>query len=390
MLPVFMLGGLSVQIGTELDFDARALGAATTIFFAVSAAGSATAGRVVQRAGAYPGIVATATLSAASLVGIAAFASRWSTLVALLVVGGFGNAIAQPAANLLLSAEIPYRRQGLFFGVKQAAVPVSTLLAGFSVPVIGLTIGWRWAFVLVAAGSLALPLLAPRRVRSELRPPPVKARAAVDRLPLVVLGAGAMLAAAAVNSLAVFMVPSAVDAGIAESQAGYLLAIGSALGITARVVVGWRADLRTGGHLVRVYVMMSVGCVGFLLLAAGSPLTVLALATVLAFAAGWGWNGLFTFAIVRAYPGGGRAPPGADRTGHAGGGGGGGDSQARRLSLCGGVGDATEIGIRAGGQPRPHHPGAGLDDERLAGWLGRERRGRLAGQLLEKLVGFGV
>jgi MFS family permease len=308
MLPVFMLGGLSVQIGLELEFDARALGIATTVFFAVSAAGSAIAGRIVQRVGAYPGIVVTAALSAASLLGIAAFASTWGMLVALLVVGGVANASAQPAANLLLAAEIPYERQGLYFGIKQAAVPVTTLLAGVSVPVIGLTIGWRWAFVLVTLGSFVLPILAPRRERLAATMPAKEPTAGsdpattIDRLPLMVLAGGAMLGAAAVNSLAVFIVPSIVDSGMAESQAGYLLAAGSGLGIASRVLVGWRADLRTSGHLVRVSIMLVVGSLGFALLASGSPGPLLVVATVLAFAAGWGWNGLFTFAIVRAYP----------------------------------------------------------------------------------------
>lgn len=303
MLPVFMLGGLSVQIGAELDFGPRGLGVATTAFFAVAALGSAAAGRVVQRLGAYPGVVATAALSGASLLGIAALASGWAMLVSLLVIGGLANAVAQPAANLLLAEEVPHHQQGLFFGVKQAAVPLASLLAGVSVPLMGLTVGWRWAFVLAAAGSMVLPLLAPRWPSTPASERVSRSTPVGQRLPLVILASGAMLAAAAVNSLAVFLVPSAVASGITESHAGYLLAIGSVLGIIARVMVGWRADLRLGGHLERVCMMLAVGAVGFSLLAVGAPLAVLALATVLSFAAGWGWNGLFTFAVVREYPG---------------------------------------------------------------------------------------
>jgi MFS family permease len=308
MLPVFMLGGLSVQLGAELRFGAPALGVATTVFFAVSAAGSAAAGRLVQRRGTYPGMVAVAVLSAVSLIGIAGLATRWATVVAFLVIAGLGNAIAQPAANLLLSERIPPGRQGLFFGVKQAAVPLTTLLAGVSVPLVGLTVGWRWAFVLVAAGSLLLPVVAPRTSSAAPAGAPVAAARTTDpdvpvaRSPLVVLAAGATLAAAAVNALAVFLVPSAVASGISESDAGYLLACGSALGIAARVTVGWRADRRVGGHLLRVCAMLALGAAGFVLLAVGAPLAVLGLATVLAFGAGWGWNGLFTFAVVCEYP----------------------------------------------------------------------------------------
>jgi MFS family permease len=303
MLPVYMVGGLAVQIGGELGFGASQLGIATTVYFAVSALGSTSAGKMVQRVGAYPGIVATALLSGIALLGVALFAISWATLVAWLVVAGCANAIAQPAANLLLAAEIPPDKQGLFFGIKQAAVPVTTLLAGASVPLIGLTIGWRWAFAIVAVGSVVLPFLAPRTprpaaVRTSAPPSPEP----VERIPLAVLAAGAMLGAAAVNALGVFLVSSAVESGFTPSQAGTLLAGGSALGIISRVVTGWLADRRGGGHILRVSAMLAAGSVGFGLLALGTPPAVFLLGTVIAFAAGWGWNGLFTFAVVRNYP----------------------------------------------------------------------------------------
>jgi MFS family permease len=329
-LPVFMLGGLSVQVGAELGFDARALGVATTVFFAVSAIGSTPAGRWVQRAGPYPGLVTTAVLSAAALVGIAGLATSYAVLVAFLVVAGIGNAAAQPAANQLLASEIPTGRQGLFFGIKQAAVPVATLLAGASVPVIGLTIGWRWAFAVVAVGAVSLPLLAapqrgrgPIRARSSGTDEPVLATGGVeplptgqiDRLPLLVLATGATLAAAAVNTLGVFTVTSAVLAGFSPSGAGVVLAGGSALGIAARVVVGWDADRRADKHLLRVAVMLVLGSVGFVLLGVAATPGVFLIGTVLAFASGWGWNGLFTFAVVRNYPNSAAAATGITQTG---------------------------------------------------------------------------
>jgi len=320
MLPVYMLGGLSVQMGAELGFGARELGIATTIYFAVSALGSTPAGRFVQRVGAYPGIVVTAVLSGAALLGIAGLATTWPLLVAMLVVAGVGNAFAQPAANLLLASEVPLRSQGLFFGIKQAAVPITTLLAGVSVPLIGLTIGWRWAFVIVAAGSAVLPALAPRtarrrRPRPLARDTPVASAAPVDRLPLTVLAAGAMLGAASANSIGVFLVASAVDAGFRDSTAGYLLALGSVLGIVTRVVVGALADRREGAHITRVAAMLVIGSIGFVLLAVAEPPVLFLIGTVIAFVAGWGWNGLFTFSVVRNYPGAAASATGLTQTG---------------------------------------------------------------------------
>jgi MFS family permease len=314
MLPVYMIGGLAVQISSEMGFGPRQLGIATTVYFAVSAVGSTPAGHFVQRVGAYPGIVLTAVLSGGALLGIAGLATSWASLVALLVVAGMGNAFAQPSANLLLARGVPIARQGFFFGVKQAAVPITTLLAGISVPLIGLTIGWRWAFVIVTLGSLLLPFISPRPPRETKRraAPP---RGDVDRLPLIVLAAGAMLGAAAANSIGVFLVASAVDAGLAASIAGYLLAVGSALGIITRLTVGALADRREGAHLVRVAIMLAGGCVGFALLAIADPPVLFLLGTSIAFIAGWGWNGLFTFSVVRSYREAAAAATGLTQTG---------------------------------------------------------------------------
>jgi len=41
-------------------------------------------------------------------------------------------------------------------GAKQSSGPYATLLAGPSVPLVALTVGWRWAFVLAAPGAMAL------------------------------------------------------------------------------------------------------------------------------------------------------------------------------------------------------------------------------------------
>src|SRR5829696_7279082 len=58
------------------------------------------------------------------------------------VIAGLANAVSHTAANLSLAREVPASRQGLSFGIKQAAIPVATLLAGLAVPTIAVTLGW--------------------------------------------------------------------------------------------------------------------------------------------------------------------------------------------------------------------------------------------------------
>jgi cyanate permease len=101
-------------------------------------------------------------------------------------------------------------------------------------------------------------------------------------------------------------VASAVDAGIAEGAAGLLAALGSALSLLVRVVLGIRADRRRDYGFASVAVLLVAGAGGFGLLAteAAAPFAVGAL---LAFALGWGWPGLFNLAVVDRH----REAPGA-------------------------------------------------------------------------------
>lgn len=308
VLPGFLTGGLAVQIRGELGFGQGALGFAVAVFFAASALASAVSGRVVERVGSSSGMRLAAAVSAASLLAVSVLAGSWWGLVVCLVLGGAGNAISHPASHLLLAREVPQGRQGLAFGVKQAAIPAATLLAGLAVPLVATTIGWRWAFAGGAALALCVALLVPRGREEGMRSRVKAARAGdVPLAPLVLLALGIGLGSAAANPLGAFVVESAVAAGIEVGAAGLLLALGSAVGIGVRVVFGHLADKLESGRLRLVAGMLGVGTVGFVLLASG-VVPLLVIGVVLAFAAGWGWPGLFNFAVVKSNP---RAPAAA-------------------------------------------------------------------------------
>lgn len=299
-LPVFLLGGLAVLVRADLGFDEVQLGLAASAFFTLAAVSAVPAGRIAARTGAWAATVLAAVLSSAVLLAMA-LAPSYLVLLVALAFGGVANALAQIGTNGALAAVVPAPRQGLAFGVKQAAVPAATLLAGFALPVVGLTLGWRAGFGGAALLALTYLLLAPRAPRRDgQRPAGGRAGdAAVGAL--AVVAAAACLAAAAVNGLAAFLVESAVSAGFSPSQAGLLLGGGSALGVTARILVGWLADRRDSGHLAVVAAMMASGSLGMALLATSSAFGFVA-GTALVFALGWSWPGLLTFAVVRLNP----------------------------------------------------------------------------------------
>ena len=319
VLPAFLTGGLAVQGRGELGFGAAALGLAVAAFFAFSALASAVMGRVVERIGPYPGMRLAAVGSAASLLGVAFLARSWTGLVVCLVLGGLANAVSHPATHLSLAREVPAGRQGLSFGIKQSAIPAATLLAGLAVPAIALTFGWRWAFAGGAALALAVAFLVPAGAPKSAVRRPERAREKDGRTaPLFLLALGIGLGSTAATPLGTFLVESSVVAGMRVETAGLLLATGSAVNIVVRVAFGHLADGMSGGRLLLVAAMLAAGVAGFGMLATGEVALILP-GALLAFAAGWGWPGLFNFAVVKTNPGAPAAATGITQTGASGG-----------------------------------------------------------------------
>ena len=296
-LPAFLLGGVAVQVRRELGFDVAALGAAISIFFAVAALASPPLGRLGDRLGGRKAMRAGALMAATALTSIALFARSWPSLMACMVLGGLGNGMAQPAVNLFLARRIEADRQGFVFGIKQAAIPAAIALSGLSVPLIALTLGWRYTFGLAAVAAVCIALAVPREALAQDRWVDPGPEEGLSVRTLVFLGAAGALAAMSGNALGAFHTASSVDGGLGEGAAGLLLAAGSAASLATRVAAGWLADRHGWDGFRQVAILLVAGAGGFALLAAGTPVT-LVIGTMLAFAAGWGWPGLFNFAVV--------------------------------------------------------------------------------------------
>jgi MFS family permease len=214
VLPAFLTGGLAVQIRSELDFGSAALGLAVAVFFVTASLASVVMGRLVERIGSHRAMRVSATGSAAALLGVALFAGSWAGLVACLVIGGLANAVAHPATHLSLAREVPANRQGFSFGIKQAAIPAATLLAGLAVPTIAVTLGWRWAFAGSAALALGISLLVPAETLGGVRKVKEARAGDVPTAPLVLLALGIGLGSAAATPLGAFVVESSVASGL--------------------------------------------------------------------------------------------------------------------------------------------------------------------------------
>jgi MFS family permease len=302
ILPITLLGALFVEIGPEFGLERAELGLLVAVVLGVSILVAPAAGILSERRGASRALALSAVLAAAACAGIASVARSGVGLVPWLVAAGLANAIGQPATTIFVAQTIPASRQGFAFGVKQATAPLGTLLAGIAVPAFALTVGWRWAFATTAALAVAAAFAVPRLARSPRQASLASGRLGLPRRnTILLLILAIMLGVGAASALGVFFVDATVAAGLSPATAGWLQALGSTVGVAARLVAGRIADTRATGHLRLVAVMLASGALGYVLLGVGGTWAIV-VGTILAFSMGWGWVGVFFFAIVRLNP----------------------------------------------------------------------------------------
>ncbi len=300
LMPVFVLATSVKLLPQGLGVDEARLGLAVALFFGASGASGFAGGRLAQRVGAQRAMRAAVALSGASLVLMPLVVTDWHQLLAVMVLAGVSNGIGLPAVTLSVSAHGGSRR-GLMLGVQQSGAPVATMLTGAAVPIVGLTLGWRWSFGLGAAVAVVVALAIPKiphalptsasRYRGGDAPPVL----------MMLLSASIAVAASAGTALPSFLVPSVAASGLTFAAAGWLLVVASVAGVAVRLVMGWYADQILHGHLLVVAGMMALGSIGFVLLGAEGE-TAAVIGGVVAYAGGWGWPGVLIYAVIRLNP----------------------------------------------------------------------------------------
>lgn len=297
MFPGFLIGALSVQVGDELQVSDARYGWLLGGFFLAAAIGSRATGAIVQRVGPRRQMSAALIGTAIVQLVIATSIDTFNGLVAALACAGLLNAANQTAVNLALTrAELP--RLGLAVALKQSGMPAASMLSGFAVPAIALTVGWRWAYVggaVVACAALVL-------VRREIQPFEVGERRVGEvvssRRSLLIAAVSGFFLAFCAGALNAWTVESGVDAGLGEGVAGLMLSLGAAAGIALRLFFGTRVDSMTVRPFRVAGMTVMVGAVGMALLSNRS-VGVHVAATVVAFAGGWIWPVFTNFGILR-------------------------------------------------------------------------------------------
>ncbi|GGJ83095.1 hypothetical protein GCM10010123_10880 [Pilimelia anulata] len=160
MAPLYAVSALAPLLVAEFGLSRAGVGGVVTATFAVAAAGSLVAGHAADLVGARRCLVALGGVVAVALAG-ASLAGSYAVFVAAVAVAGVGQALANPATNLLVAGAVPGPRRATAIGIKQSGVQVAAFACGLLLPVAAAAWGWRGALRVVAAAAVLLAVVAP-------------------------------------------------------------------------------------------------------------------------------------------------------------------------------------------------------------------------------------
>src|SRR5438552_12639444 len=245
-----------------------------------------------------------------AMIALAAASPNLVVLLTLLVLGGLGFSVLNPATGKAVVEWLPPRERGMAMGIKQTGLTLGGLAAALVLPSIALA--WSWRHALAAAGTLSLVSAALVAVLYRRRPA-VSATPAGDRPRLaelgtflrrppilVVFGCGLALSIAQSSLLAFLVLYATETFAVSAVRAAQFLALAQVGGTASRVLWGVASDRSFGGRRrPGVVVSAANGSISYATFALGSllPLWLEVPLTFVAGAGAFGWVGLY-FALV--------------------------------------------------------------------------------------------
>jgi MFS family permease len=291
---------ISPLISVSLGLSEVGVGAIASVAYFGALLTAPISGMITDRSGpARMILVGLLTLAVGNL--IAGLAWHIVAFYIGIMVAGFGYGAINPATTVLANP-VGARRRALVMSVKQAGVPAGGIVAGAVLPVLGLALGWRYAFglsmliCLVVALSIAIRGGYVAKSESSVRIRERQGRRL--RLPLgYVFG---LLIAGVQVSIFAFTAIYLVDVrGYSTASAG--LGVSTLLlgGIFGRLFWGWLSDLFTHHRLLVLEVLGLLGaaCLIFLNIAS-DPLVPAAL--IMLGICSVGWNGVYIAVVAES------------------------------------------------------------------------------------------
>ncbi|MCB1755941.1 MAG: MFS transporter [Gammaproteobacteria bacterium] len=314
-LIVLALATLAPIAAPSLGVGPEAVGYQISVIYTSGALVSAFAGTLVHRFGGCAISQAAMVLGAVGCLGMASGSLPMVALASVLI--GISYGMTNPAASQVLNRVTPAGRQGIVFSLKQTGVPLGGVVAGLSLPVLALLVGWQMAVCVVGGCALLLALcMIPLRSRWDFdRDRSVRIAASLVSGPVLVWSVPRLRVLALMGfcfsavqlSLMSFLVTLLVeDARWSLVAAGGAASLVQSFGAGARIGWGLLADKIGNG----IPVLIAIGVITVASSLVVSQLVpdwpdwlVLSVLSVFGVAA-IGWNGVFIAEVVRSAPAG--------------------------------------------------------------------------------------
>jgi predicted MFS family arabinose efflux permease len=250
-----------------------------------------------------------------------AIGGAMSAIPLLLAVGvgggivGLGYGLTNPPSSHLLMKVTTPNNRNLVFSIKQTGVPLGGVVAGLIGPWVALQFGWQMVLVSGALVSLTLMIFisifrpywdTDRDAKATLRVNPLKDIGIVWKYKgLRWVSLSAFSFAAMQVGLSTFAVTMLVgDLNFSLIEAGVILAVMQAAGVTGRVLWGWVADCsgNPNGVLAAITFITVICALTMVILDGNTPIAFVYVLLVTMGMTAIGWNGVFLAEIAHLAP----------------------------------------------------------------------------------------
>jgi MFS family permease len=153
-----ILRGVLEQLRADFGLSDPQLGVLASCFILVNGLVTIPAGYLADRWNRTRTVGHT-MLAWSGITAVTAAAPSYGFLVAVRSALGFGQAITEPSANSLVADYYPLQHRGRAFSVQQVMGMVGMGIGLGLGGLVGATLGWRWAFLIVGSPSVVVAFM---------------------------------------------------------------------------------------------------------------------------------------------------------------------------------------------------------------------------------------
>ena len=258
------LGILATFIIDDLSISRAELGGVIAVVNVAAAVLSPVVGRITDRIGGKAALIALFAIAGVTFL-ILGLAAGYLMLLTGALTGAVSNAFGNPATNKLIAEDLPEGQRGLVTGIKQSGVYFGISLGGLTVPSIAVAIGWRGAYLVVAAIPLVFALLSMWVVPSAPHGAVIHTEHPPTRLPAAIWWLAGYGFLSGFSGAVTYLVPLFAEEtlGFSPVAGGVAIAIIGVVAVVGRIAWGRFAE-RSGAYRGSLFTMagLSVAAAG--------------------------------------------------------------------------------------------------------------------------------